>query len=85
MDTKRREERRGEERGEAAGKIKIHRIMKKGWQEEGRSEKKRGERKRKSEGGRKERKDRGNDAKCKTRKKENCTHPLYPWTSTVKP
>lgn len=39
VDTKRREERRGEERGEAAGKIKIHRIMKKGWQEEGRSEK----------------------------------------------
>lgn len=56
MDTKRREERRGEERGEAAGKIKIHRIMKKGWQEEGRSEKKRGkERERVREEERKER------------------------------
>ena len=51
-----KDKKRGEERGEAAGKIKIHRIMKKGWQEEGRSEKKKGERKRKSEGGRKERK-----------------------------
>ena len=43
------------------------------------------ERERVREEERKERKDRGNDAKCKTRKKENCTHPLYPWTSTVKP
>ena len=81
-----KDKKRGEERGEAAGKIKIHRIMKKGWQEEGRSEKKKGkERERVREEERKERKDRGNDAKCKTRKKENCTHPLYPWTSTVKP
>ena len=55
MDAKRQEERRGEESGEAAGKIKIHGIMKKGWQEERRSEKKGKERERVREEERKER------------------------------
>ena len=50
-----KDKKRGEESGEAAGKIKIHGIMKKGWQEERRSEKKGKERERVREEERKER------------------------------